>query len=170
MPGKQGQKPWTTLDEETFLQDRLPAYIESQAWRAYNDFWAETYHRFFKHSPEQARLCDVPQGGELTDLQRDQLAQKILKLKKVELCNYIMIDILFNTLFKSIKSWYRWWTNVVCLACSSGSKSVLKLKTTLVGGDELRGTRTPQEVEMYSQMYYEDCIKVNADAAIAAKC
>ncbi|KAG1884742.1 hypothetical protein F4604DRAFT_1676834 [Suillus subluteus] len=78
-------------------------------------------------------------GGELTELQRDQLAQKILKLKK------------------AIKT------------CSSGSRGVLRLDTTLAGGDELQGTHAPQEVEMYSQMYYEDHVKVDADAAIAAE-
>jgi hypothetical protein len=80
-----------------------------------------------------------------------------------------MIDLLFDTFFKAIKRWYRWRTNVARLARSSRSKGVLRLDTTLAGRDELRGTRAPQEVEMYSQMFYEDRVKADADAAIVAE-
>lgn len=80
-----------------------------------------------------------------------------------------MIDLLFETFVKTIKRWYRWRTNVARLARSSGSKGVLRLDTTLAGGDELRGKRAPQEVEIYSQMFYEDRVKVDADAAIVSE-
>lgn len=36
------------------------------------------------------------------------------------------------------------------------------------GGDELKGTRAPQEVEVYSQCHYETRVKDAADAAIVA--
>lgn len=36
------------------------------------------------------------------------------------------------------------------------------------GGDELKGTRALQEVEVYSQCHYETCVKDAADAAIVA--
>jgi hypothetical protein len=39
----------------------------------------------------------------------------------------------------------------------------------LAGGDEMRGTRAPQEVEVYSQMHYEDRVKADADALIASE-
>ncbi|KAG1761009.1 hypothetical protein EDD22DRAFT_848068 [Suillus occidentalis] len=89
MPGKRGPKTWTTPDEETFLQDRLPVYIECRAQKC-------------------------PTGWELTDLQGDELAQKILGLKKQ--------------------------TNVACLAHSSGSKGVLRLNTTLAGEMNSKGS------------------------------
>jgi hypothetical protein len=73
------------------------------------------------------------------------------------------------TRFKTIQTWYRWQTNVARLARSSGSKGVLKLDVTLAGGDELKGTRAPQEVEIYSHMHYEQHIKPDADAAITAE-
>jgi len=43
------------------------------------------------------------------------------------------------------------------------------MEVTLSGGDELKGTRAPQELEVYSQFHYGACIKVDADSAIAAE-
>ncbi|KAG2739076.1 hypothetical protein P692DRAFT_201811742 [Suillus brevipes Sb2] len=63
----------------------------------------------------------------------------------------------------AIKNWFRWRIIVAHLARSGGPRGVLKLETTLSGGDEMRGTRTPQEVEINSQMHYEDRVKAKAE-------
>jgi len=39
----------------------------------------------------------------------------------------------------------------------------------LAGGDEMRGTRAPQEVEIYSHIHYEGHVKADADALIASE-
>lgn len=64
--------------------------------------------------------------------------------------------------------WYRWQTNTARLARSGNSNVELNLGVTLNGGDELKGTRAPQEVEVYSQCHYETRVKVAANAAITA--
>jgi hypothetical protein len=46
---------------------------------------------------------------------------------------------------------------------------VLNLAATLSGGNELKGTRAPQEIEVYSQCHYETRVKDAVDAEIAAR-
>jgi hypothetical protein len=70
---------------------------------------------------------------------------------------------------QDIKRWYRWKTNTARLARSCGSNGVLNMEVTLSGGDELKGTRAPQEVEVYSQCHYDARVKVAADSAIMAE-
>ncbi|KAG2079411.1 uncharacterized protein F5147DRAFT_661885, partial [Suillus discolor] len=147
---RQGPKSWTALEEEVFLQSQLPAYIACQATKVYHNFWNATIHKFLSRWPERARLTDIPQEGELSDIQKSCVAQAILKQQS------------------AIKNWFRWRTNVARLARSGRSHGVLRLDTTLAG-DEMRGTRAPQEVEIYSQMHYEGRVKAEADALIASE-
>ncbi|KAG2745149.1 hypothetical protein P692DRAFT_20643969, partial [Suillus brevipes Sb2] len=143
-------KTWTTPEEEVFLQSQLPAYIACQATKVYHTFWNTMTREFLSRWPERARLTDIPQDVELSDEQKSRVAQAILKRQS------------------ALKNWFRWRTNVARLARSGGS-GVLRLDTTLAGGDEMRGTRAPQEVEVYSQMHYEDRVKAEADALIASE-
>ncbi|OAX30983.1 hypothetical protein K503DRAFT_816141, partial [Rhizopogon vinicolor AM-OR11-026] len=101
----------------------------------------------------QAHLSpdSVPHDGCLTEIQKDSLKNAIKSRKT------------------AIKRWYRWQTNVAHLARSGGSNGVLKLDVTLAGGDELKGMRAPQEIEVYSQLHYKSRIKSDADAAIEAE-
>jgi hypothetical protein len=62
--------------------------------------------------------------------------------------------------------WFRWQTNAARLTRTSGARGVLSFDSTLPGG-ELRGVRAPQEIEVYSQMYYNQRVKESADKAIA---
>ncbi|KAG1776737.1 hypothetical protein EV702DRAFT_1045783 [Suillus placidus] len=148
---RRGPKTWTTPEEEVFLQSQLPAYIACQATKVYHDFWNTMSRKFLSHWPERVHLTDIPQDVELSDIQKSRVAQAILKRQS------------------TLKNWFRWRTNVACLARSGGSGGVLRLDTTLAGGDEMRGTRAPQEVEVYSQMHYEDRVKADADALIASE-
>lgn len=70
--------------------------------------------------------------------------------------------------FQMIQTWYRWQTNIACLARSGGLKGALDLSETLSGGDEVMG-RAPQEIEVYSQIFYNECVKGEVDAAIKAE-
>jgi len=46
-------------------------------------------------------------------------------------------------------------------------KSVLSAKAALIGGAELKSTRAPKIIEVYSQMYYDERVKHAADKVIA---
>ncbi|KAG1886820.1 uncharacterized protein F5891DRAFT_1200708 [Suillus fuscotomentosus] len=145
-----GPKTWTTPEEEAFLHSQLPGYIACQATKVYHNFWNTTIREFLSRWPERARLTDIPQEGELSDIQKSHMAQAILKRKS------------------AIKNWFRWRTNVAHLARSGRSGGVLRLDTILAG-DEMRGTRAPQEVEIYSHIHYEGRVKADADALIASE-
>ena len=71
-------------------------------------------------------------------------------------------------ILQTVKSWYRWQTNAARLARSGGSKVALEITKTLSGGDEFPG-RAPQEVEVYSKLFYNGSVKTDADAAIKAE-
>ncbi|KAG2336250.1 hypothetical protein BDR05DRAFT_953494 [Suillus weaverae] len=107
--------------------------------------------KFLSRWLESERLTDIPQDVELSDIQKSRVAQAILKRQS------------------ALKNWFRWRTNVAHLARSGRSGGVLRLDTTLAGGDEMRGTRAPQEVEVYSHLHYEDWVKADADALIASE-
>ncbi|KAG1729606.1 hypothetical protein EDD22DRAFT_853098 [Suillus occidentalis] len=145
-----GPKTWTTPKEEAFLHSQLPAYIACQATKVYHNFWNTTIHDFLSCWLERACLTDIPQEGELGDIQKSCMAQAILKRQS------------------AIKNLFRWHTNVAHLAHSGGSGGVLRLNTILAG-DEMRGTCAPQEVKIYLHMHYEGCVKADADALIASK-
>ncbi|KAG1776921.1 hypothetical protein EV702DRAFT_1197593 [Suillus placidus] len=148
---RRGPKTWTTPEEEVFLQSQLPAYIACQATKVYHNFWNTMGHKFLSRWLESERLTDIPQDVELSDIQKSHVAQAILKRQS------------------ALKNWFRWRTNVAHLARSGGPGGVLRLDTTLAGGDEMRGTRAPQEVEVYSHLHYEDRVKADADALIASE-
>lgn len=71
-----------------------------------------------------------------------------------------------NDLIKQIATWYRWQTNPARLGRTSGVKGVLKFDAVLSGGVELKGTRAPQKVDIYSHKYYEAKVKGMADTEI----
>lgn len=80
---RRGPKTWTTPEEEAFLYSQLPAYIACQATKVYHNFWNTTIRDFLSRWPERARLTDIPQEGELSDIQKPHMAQAILKRKSV---------------------------------------------------------------------------------------
>ncbi|KAG2122914.1 hypothetical protein DEU56DRAFT_917622 [Suillus clintonianus] len=98
---RRGPKAWTTPEEEAFLHSQLTAYIACQATKVYHNFWNTMIHDFLSRWPERARLTDIPQEGELSDIQKSHMAQAILKRKS------------------AIKNWFRWRTNVARLAAQA---------------------------------------------------
>ncbi|KAG1806128.1 uncharacterized protein BJ212DRAFT_1303780 [Suillus subaureus] len=67
---------------------------------------------------------------------------------------------------KQLVTWYHWWKNPAHLGCTSGVKGALKFDTVLAGGVKLKGTCTPQKMNIYSYKYYEEKVKDTADAKI----
>ncbi|KAG1775599.1 hypothetical protein EV702DRAFT_1046726 [Suillus placidus] len=113
-------------------------------------FFLDTWVAFEAQWPERARATTgVPLEGDLAEVET-----KILTNAKSNR--------------RTIKVWYRWQTNIARLARVAGLKGALDLSETLNGGDEVSG-RAPQEVEVYSQIFYNERMKEEADAAIKAK-
>ncbi|KAG1884066.1 hypothetical protein F4604DRAFT_1919890 [Suillus subluteus] len=150
--GRRGPKPWATPEQESFLMARLPDYIKCQPSRQYNDFIVDTNFAFLAKWPERARLHrkGIPAEGLLTPQQTEIMKTALAKRKT------------------AIVRWYWWITNTARLARSGNSNVALDLAMTLSGGDELKGMKAPQEVEVYSQCHYETRVKDAADTAIAA--
>ncbi|KAG1884340.1 hypothetical protein F4604DRAFT_1919510 [Suillus subluteus] len=150
--GRHGPKPWATPEQEAFLMARLPEYIRCQPSRQYNDFIVNTNLAFLVKWPKRACLHrqGIPAEGLLTPQQAEIIKKALAKRKT------------------AIVRWYRWITNTVRLARLGNLNVALDLAMTLSGGDELKGTRAPQEVKVYSQCHYETRVKDAADAAIAA--
>ncbi|KAG0696156.1 hypothetical protein DFH29DRAFT_1004799 [Suillus ampliporus] len=93
----------------------------------------------------------IPAEGDLTPDQKEIVGLAITKRKEV------------------IKHWFRWQTSTARLAHSGNSRTVLNLDDTFGGGGALRGSRAPQEVEVYSQYHYNARVKAAADTAIKAE-
>jgi hypothetical protein len=170
--GRRGPKPWTTTEQEEFLMARLPDYIRCQPTRHYNDFIVDTNLAFLARWPERACLHGqgIPAEGLLTP-QQDTIVQTATEKRKtvsdLNTCGRQGMD-LKSQIPQAIVRWYRWITNTARLARSGNSNVALDLAATMSGGDELKGTRAPQEVEVYSQCHYETRVKDAADAAIIA--
>ncbi|KAG1898742.1 uncharacterized protein F5891DRAFT_1190536 [Suillus fuscotomentosus] len=67
---------------------------------------------------------------------------------------------------QQLTTWYHWRKNPARLGCTSGVKGALKFDTVLAGGVELKGTRAPQKIDIYSYEYYGEKVKDTADAEI----
>ncbi|KAG1899844.1 uncharacterized protein F5891DRAFT_1189314 [Suillus fuscotomentosus] len=67
---------------------------------------------------------------------------------------------------QQLTTWYRWRKNPARLGHTSGVKGALKFDTVLAGGVELKGTRAPQKIDIYSYEYYGEKVKDTADAEI----
>lgn len=67
---------------------------------------------------------------------------------------------------QQIASWFRWQNNPIRLGRSAAVRGVLKFDTVLAGGVNLKGTRAPQKIDVYSNKYYKEKIKHAADDAI----
>lgn len=65
---------------------------------------------------------------------------------------------------QQITRWYRWMTNVSRLSRTSGTRGVLKFDAVLAGG--INKGRAPKKLHIYSQEYYNEKVKVDADKAI----
>ncbi|KIK32038.1 hypothetical protein CY34DRAFT_111139 [Suillus luteus UH-Slu-Lm8-n1] len=65
-----------------------------------------------------------------------------------------------------LATWFRWQINPARLRRSTGARGVLKFDAVLAGGVDLKGTRAPQKLDVYSNMYYEKKVKGVADDAI----
>ncbi|KAG1845346.1 hypothetical protein F4604DRAFT_1688760 [Suillus subluteus] len=70
------------------------------------------------------------------------------------------------SVFRQITTRYRWRKNPAHLGRTSGVKGVLKFDTVLAGGVELKGTRAPHKMDIYSHEYYLDKVKDTADTEI----
>ncbi|KAG1876719.1 hypothetical protein DFJ58DRAFT_836002 [Suillus subalutaceus] len=148
-----GPKSWATVEEDAFLKALLPEYIRARHWKMYDNFWTNTFQSFFHQWPERMHLHHdgIPTEGDLTPHEKD-IVRLAIKQRRVV-----------------IKHWFRWQTNTAHLAHSGKSRSVLNLDDTLSREmDGLRGSRAPQEVEIYSQYHYDTCVKAAANSAITA--
>lgn len=67
---------------------------------------------------------------------------------------------------QQIASWFRWQNNPARLGRSAALRGVLKFDAVLAGGVNLKGTRAPQKIDVYSNKYYDKKIKHAADDAI----
>ncbi|KAG2153811.1 hypothetical protein DEU56DRAFT_951204 [Suillus clintonianus] len=142
------QKKWTK-DQEEFLASYLMQYRACTVSRKYANFSAEIGMKFFERWPERKALFgDLPDDEVLTPEQTVALAQAVAERKK------------------RLITWYRWQTNPSRLGRTSGIRGVLRFDTVLAGGVEMRGTRAPQKIDLYSHKFYEKKIKHVADKAI----
>ncbi|KAG1830267.1 hypothetical protein DFJ58DRAFT_848501 [Suillus subalutaceus] len=153
MPCRRGPKPQTTAEQEEKPCRRGPKpwttaeqeefLLSKLSKRKY------TRYSFMSHERNKGHM-GVPLEGDLTTAQAEVLTDAKEHHKE------------------QLKVWYRWQTNVACLARAGGSKGMLDVSATLSGGDEVSG-RAPQEVEVYSQIFYDEHVKGEADAAIKAE-
>ncbi|KAG1720606.1 uncharacterized protein EDB91DRAFT_1256903 [Suillus paluster] len=149
--GRRGPKSWASTEQTEFLLSRLSQFIECRQTKVYKPFLTNTWNTFEAQWPEcNCAYNNIPVEGDLTTVE-------IKALTKVKSKRKLMIQ-----------TWYRWQTNAACLARSGRLKGALDLSKTLSGGDEVLG-RAPQEVEVYSHIFYNERVKGEADAAIKAE-
>ncbi|KAG1749260.1 hypothetical protein EDB19DRAFT_1904772 [Suillus lakei] len=149
--GRHGPKCWASTEQVEFLLSRLSQYIECQQNKVYKPFLTNTWNIFEARWPEYNYAhSNIPVEGDLTV---DEI--KVLTIVKSK--HKLMIQ-----------TWYRWQTNAMCLVRSGGLKGALGLSETLSRGDEVLG-QAPQEVEVYSHIFYNEHVKGEADVAIKAE-
>ncbi|KAH7918605.1 hypothetical protein BV22DRAFT_1051623 [Leucogyrophana mollusca] len=142
-----GGKKWSTPEQEQFLRERLPKYRDYGVSKNYAGFWAETNEAFFLRWPAQESAfpaLEVPLVPTDANDARDVTPAIVLSAEQETLLAKHI-----TTRKKQIQSWFRWQTNASRLARSSGTRSVL------------------DKLEIYSHIYYDKHVKVDADAAIA---
>ncbi|KAG1853650.1 hypothetical protein F4604DRAFT_1686242 [Suillus subluteus] len=129
---------WTTSEQEEFLTSMFAEYLEHTMGKRYEEFSKKVNKLFFERRPEQRALFgDLPTDYVLTPDQAKYLVTAV------------------ETREQQIATWY--WCGV---------KGVLKFDTVLAGGVELKGTRGPHKMDIYSYEYYLDKVKDTADTKI----
>ncbi|KAG1904047.1 uncharacterized protein F5891DRAFT_1276182 [Suillus fuscotomentosus] len=117
--------------------------------KKYEEFWKKVNKSFFEKWPERRALFgDLPADHILTPDQVKDLADAVESREQ------------------QLTTWYRWRKNPARLGRTSGVKGALKFDTVLAGGVELKGTRAPQKIDIYSYEYYGEKVKDTADAEI----
>ncbi|KAG2126513.1 hypothetical protein DEU56DRAFT_916029 [Suillus clintonianus] len=140
---------WMSNEQEEFLTSMLEEFRTRAAGKKYEEFWKKVNKSFFEKWPERRALFgDLPADHVLTPDQVKDLANTVESREQ------------------QITTWYRWRKNPACLGRTSGVKGALKFDTVLAGGVELKGTRAPQKLDIYSYKYYEEKVKDTADAEI----
>ncbi|KAG2345651.1 hypothetical protein BDR05DRAFT_946689 [Suillus weaverae] len=115
---------------------------EHAASKQYGDFYDRVSAQWFVRWPEHE------EGHDLSPDEVKALAE-VIKMRRGQ-----------------IITWYQWQKNPVCLGCSKGSRGTLKFNMVLAGGVELKGTCTPQKMDIYSHEFYTEKVKHAADKAI----
>ncbi|KAG1845841.1 hypothetical protein F4604DRAFT_1688606 [Suillus subluteus] len=142
-------RKWTTSEQEEFLTSMFAEYLEHAMDKNYEEFLKKINKMFFERWPERRALfSDLPTDYVLMPDQAKAL------VTAVEHCE------------KQLATWYRWRKNPARLGCMSGIKGALKFDTVLAGGVELKGTRAPQKMNIYSHKYYKGKVKDTADTEI----
>ncbi|KAG2086102.1 uncharacterized protein F5147DRAFT_781765 [Suillus discolor] len=148
MPGKK----WTTPEQEEYLLSFMSKFRESAADKNFDEFFTSIWALWFEKWPEeQVIFKDMPADHVLTPDETKALA-KAVEVRQQQLV-----------------TWYRWKVNPARLGRSKGARGVLKFDAVLGGGVELKGTRAPQKINIYSHKFYEAKVKHTADAAIATE-
>ncbi|KAG1781167.1 hypothetical protein EV702DRAFT_1042307 [Suillus placidus] len=139
---KMPSKKWTTLEQEKFLLSFMPEFCEHAASKQYGDFYDCDSAQWFVRWPEHE---------EEHDLSPDEVKAlaEVIRTRRVQ-----------------IITWYRWQKNPAHLGHSKGSRGTLKFDTVLAGGVELKGTRAPQKMDIYSHEFYMEKVKHAADEVI----
>ncbi|KAG2030431.1 hypothetical protein BDR03DRAFT_1017116 [Suillus americanus] len=115
--------------------------------KKYEEFWKKVNKMFFEKWPERRALFgDLPTDHVLMPDQVKDLAKAVESREQ------------------QLVTWYHWRKNPARLGCTSGIKGALKFNTVLAGGVELKGTRAPQKMDIYSYKYYGEKVKDTADA------
>ncbi|KAG2051239.1 hypothetical protein BDR06DRAFT_1010589 [Suillus hirtellus] len=143
------RKKWATPDQEEFLLSFLPEFRERAVSKQHEDFFSRVWAQWFVRWPErQALFKDKSEEHDLSLDEMKALAEAVTTRKA------------------QITTWYRWKKNPAHLARSKGSRGTLKFDTVLAGGIELKGTRAPQKMDIYSHEFYTEKVKHAADEAI----
>ncbi|KAG1800843.1 uncharacterized protein HD556DRAFT_1304834 [Suillus plorans] len=145
-------RKWTSKEQEEFLTSMLGEFRMRATEKKYEEFWKKVNKLFFEKWPER-RACfgDLPADHVLTPDQVKDLASAVESREE------------------QLATWYRWRKNPAHLGRTSGVKGALKFDAVLAGGVELKGTRAPQKMDIYSYKYYGEKVKDTADAEIRAQ-
>ncbi|KAG2357824.1 hypothetical protein BDR07DRAFT_1379857 [Suillus spraguei] len=149
---KMAGKKWATPEQEEFLLSFMSEFHKSAATKNYDDFFTRIWALWFERWSEECVIFkDMPDDYVRTPDDIKALA------RAVEMHQQQLV------------TWYRWQINPAHHARSKGARGVLKFDTILGGGVELKGTRAPQKIDIYSHKFYEAKVKNVADNAITTE-
>ncbi|KAG2030869.1 hypothetical protein BDR03DRAFT_986800 [Suillus americanus] len=140
IPVKMAGKKWATPEQEEFLLSFMSEFRESAATKNSNNFFTRIGALWFKRWPEEHVIFkDKPDDYVRTTEDIKAVAGAVETHQQI---------------------------NPAYHACSKGARGMLKFDTVLGGGVELKGTRAPQKIDIYSHKFYEAKVKHAADNAI----
>ncbi|KAG2341248.1 hypothetical protein BDR05DRAFT_949843 [Suillus weaverae] len=141
---------WTTPEQEALLLSTMPEYQKYMPSKNYLEFWPKINHKFFAQWLVHKHVFPEVTNEEDLNNEQNEDVKKAMKQQK-----------------QQIVCWYHWQTNHTHLACVGGSRGVLSIGETLSRGACTKALHAPKELEVYSQLYYTDCVKGSADEVIA---